>query len=504
MTASGRSRPYKVRCRTQDCGACPAPREGGVQVGEYSARSAEPFRSEQYAYTLGVQAYIFGFPYVYLPSLRWDWVARPKPPNELSLSAPINHFSHVRRLADASYRSGGSPNQDTLYSMAWVDVGDEPVILSHPDMGDRYFTFQLASMDSDNFAYVGKRTTGGKAGSFAIVGPGWKGRLPAGVKALPASRTPSVLIFGRTLIDGPADAKTVNALQDQYTLVPLSFWGRKDATLPSSRDVWKPFDPKTDPLAEWRTMNRAMTENPPEARLAKLVELFSSVGVGPGQDLDTLDEATKRGLARAAVDGRKLLASAINSGQLGKRLNNWSIPPSTFGRAGLVDDFLLRGSLQCMGGIISNDAEEAVYYNTTMDGAGQTFDGARNYSIRFAPANCRTSTAGLDDLHSEHLTRRGQGVQLVAHTPGRRIHAGHSRTTPLIRNDCVGSFPRAGSAVGSRNLVRVGRRATAERQASCGQAQLPGRRLITRRSAPASPATDPPHRTASPARRAVR
>jgi hypothetical protein len=356
----------------------------GTGVSAQEAENKTDWR-EQYAYTLGVQAYIFGFPYVYLPSLRWDWVARPKPPNELSLSAPINHFSHVRRLADASYRSGGSPNQDTLYSMAWVDVGDEPVILSHPDMGDRYFTFQLASMDSDNFAYVGKRTTGGKAGSFAIVGPGWKGRLPAGVKALPASRTPSVLIFGRTLIDGPADAKTVNALQDQYTLVPLSLWGREGATLPSSRDVWRPFDPKTDPLAEWRTMNRAMTENPPEARLAKLVELFSSVGVGPGQDLDTLDEATKRGLARAAVDGRKLLASAINSGQLGKRLNNWSIPPSTFGRAGLVDDFLLRGSLQCMGGIISNDAEEAVYYNTTLDGAGQTLDGARNYSIRFAP-----------------------------------------------------------------------------------------------------------------------
>jgi hypothetical protein len=132
-------------------------------------------------------------------------------------------------------------------------------------------------------------------------------------------------------------------------------------------------------------MNRAMTENPPEARLAQLVELFSNVGVGPGQDIDKLDEATRRGLARAAVDGRKLLENAINSGQLGKRVNNWSIPPSTFGRAGLVDDFLLRGSLQCLGGIISNEAQEAVYYNTTLDGAGQTFDGARNYSIRFAP-----------------------------------------------------------------------------------------------------------------------
>jgi hypothetical protein len=103
---------------------------------------------EHYAYTLGMQAYIFGFPYVYLPSLRWDWVTRPKSSDELPLYAPVNHFSHVRTLADASYRGGGSPNQDTLYSAAWLDVAKEPVILSHPDMGDRYFAFQLAGIDS--------------------------------------------------------------------------------------------------------------------------------------------------------------------------------------------------------------------------------------------------------------------------------------------------------------------------------------------------------------------
>jgi len=357
----------------------PPARAGGVQA------AAKIDWREQYAYSLGVQAYVFGFPYVYLPSLRADWVTRPKSPDELPLYAPINHFSHVRTLADASYRGGGSPNQDTLYSTAWLDVGKEPVILSHPDMGDRYFAFELAGVDSDNFAYVGKRTTGGRAGSFAIVGPGWKGELPAGVNALAPSLTPTVLIFARTLIDGPADAKTVNALQDQYTLIPLSLWGKKDAVLPASREVWQPFDPKTDPLAEWRTMNRAMTENPPEARLAKLVELFARIGVGPGQDIDQMDDATKRGLARAAVDGRQLIKAAIDSGQLGRQVNNWNIPPRTLGRAGLVDDFMLRASIQAMGGILSNELEETVYYNTTKDSAGQTFDSGKNYTIRFAP-----------------------------------------------------------------------------------------------------------------------
>lgn len=340
---------------------------------------------ENYAYTLGVQAYVFGFPYVYLPTLRWMWVTHPGPAGGLSPSAPLNHFHHVRNLADASYRDGGSPNNDTLYSVAWVDLGKEPVILSHPDMGDRYFTFELACVDSDNFAYVGNRTTGGKAGSFALVGPNWKGKLPKGVKALPPSRTPTVLIFGRILVDGTADVPAVNKLQDQCMLIPLSFWGKKDAQLPASRDVWQPFDAKSDPLAEWKTMNRAMTENPPEARLAKLLEQFAKIGVGPNQDVDKMDEATKRGLARAAADGRELLKSAIDSGQLGKHVNNWNIPPRIFGRAGLADDFLVRGALQCMGGIIANEPEEAVYYNTTKDGAGQTFDGTKQYTMRFAP-----------------------------------------------------------------------------------------------------------------------
>lgn len=358
-----------------------------LHPGTASAQSA-PAKSdwrEDYAYTLGMQAYVFGFPYVYLPSLRWSWVTVPKPPGSITPYAPLNHFYNVRDLATAAYRDGGAPNNDTLYSIAWVDVSKEPIILSHPDLGRRYFTFELAGIDSDNFAYVGTRTTGSKAGSFAVVGPHWKGTLPAGVTALPASRTNAVLIFGRTLVDGESDLPAVRALQDQYTLIPLSLWGKKGAVLPESRDVWKPFDPKTDPLAEWKTMNRAMTDDPPEPRLAKLVELFGKVGVGRGKQLDQLDEATTRGLARAAVDGRKMLNEVIRSGDLGTRVNGWNIPPAAMGRAGLSDDFLLRASLQCLGGIIANDPAEAIYFNTASDAAGQPLDGAKRYVLRFPP-----------------------------------------------------------------------------------------------------------------------
>jgi len=103
---------------------------------------------------------------------------------------------------------------DTLYSVTWLNVGKAPIILSHGDMGDRYFTLEIASMNSDNFAYVGASTTGSAAGSFAITGRDWKGVLPHGVKVLPPSPTDAVLFFGRSAVKGPKDVAAVHKLQD--------------------------------------------------------------------------------------------------------------------------------------------------------------------------------------------------------------------------------------------------------------------------------------------------
>ena len=164
----------------------------------------------EYAYTTGMQAFIYGFPYIYNAKLRHDWVTSKRDPAVVPYAA-VNHFWHAARVMDASYRDGGCPNNDTLYSLAWLDLGEEPVILSHPDMGDRYFTFELMGFSSDNYDYVGQRTTGSKAGHFAICGPGWQGNLPPGVRAILPAPTPWILLLGRTLVDGDADLPAARA-----------------------------------------------------------------------------------------------------------------------------------------------------------------------------------------------------------------------------------------------------------------------------------------------------
>ncbi|MDQ6437946.1 DUF1254 domain-containing protein [Mesorhizobium sp. LHD-90] len=362
---------------------------GGTAYAQTPTTVATNDWREEYAYTLGVQAYVYAFPLTYLSKLRYEWTNVP----DSSFYASLNHFHHKKVLANhINYTSGGSPNQDTLYSWGWLDLRQGPVALTHPDMGDRYFTFEIADMFSDNFAYVGKRTTGGAAGAFAILPPGWSGSLPPDIKSSFQSPTRFALVFGRTLVNDEADVAAVNKLQDQYRMIPLALWGQLDPQIPEGRDVFKPYDTANDPLGDWRTINRAWAENPlPKDRDADLVRLFGEIGIGPAftaESIDKLPEPTRQGLARAAATARPMLNAMLATGAYkSKMVNDWMYPPKTFGSAGLYGDFIVRAAGQCLGGIISNDPDEAVYLFTFSDVQGQPLVGGRRYSMQFKADN---------------------------------------------------------------------------------------------------------------------
>ncbi|MGF6756336.1 hypothetical protein P3T16_003743 [Paraburkholderia sp. GAS42] len=338
---------------------------------------------EEYAYAIGIQAYVFGYPWVHGATIRYQWITQNI--NDDTAYMPVDHFWHAPRLVTARWRDGGTPNNDTLYSLAWVDLSKEPLILHVPDTGERYYTIQLTGMDSDNFAYVGQRSTGNKAGNYAIVGPDWKGVLPKGVTALPPSPTPWALLWGRTLVNGTEDIPAAKALMHQYQLTPLSLWGKTNARVPERRDVWAPVDPATDPLAHWKTMNRAMTENPPAERDATLLKVFATIGIGPGMDVDKMDEPTRRGLIRAAREGWRILNATASTAYHMKTLpGGWRYSPTTFGRTTPADDFLVRGGLQSLIGLVANDPAESIYLSARTDTQGRMLDGDRRYVMHFA------------------------------------------------------------------------------------------------------------------------
>ena len=335
---------------------------------------------EEYAYAIGMSALIYGFPYVYGAQTRHKWVTQPQDPEHVPYAA-VNHFWHAPGVLDATYQDGGCPNNDTMYSVAWVDLSSEPVILSHPDLGDRYFSFELASMSSDNFDYVGQRTTGSEPGHFLIAGPGWHGDVPEGVTATLPSPTPWMLCLGRTLVDGADDVAAVRAIQAQYTLTPLSLWGNSGATVPERRDVLEPIDGSTDPLGPWKTLNRVLAENPPPEHHEVLLRQFAGIGVGPGLDPDEQPDSVKKGLGRAFSTGVQLLSTQFLSGEWATVVNGWRYPPGNEGRAG--DDFLLRAADQSLAGIVANDPAEAVYLVNMTDSSGAAFSSDGRYELQF-------------------------------------------------------------------------------------------------------------------------
>jgi hypothetical protein len=344
-----------------------------------TAQPAHPDWRTEFAYTAGVQAFIYGFPYISYAQLRHAWVTVERDPEVVPYAA-VNHFWHAGRLLDASYRDGGSPSTDTLYSLAWVDLGDGPVILSHPDMGERYFTFQLAGFTSDNFGYVGQRTTGAEAGDFAIVGPGWHGDLPAGVQRVETAPTPWILVLGRTAVDGAADLPAARALQQQYRLTPLNLWGVADAIVPERRDVYAPA-PASDPLAPWKTLNAMLAENPPPPHHGLVLDQLRDIGIGPGLDVEAQPAVIKEALARAAAAGTALVRLQFISGDWASQVNGWRYPPPEVGRFG--DDFLKRAADQCLAGIAANDPAESVYLLNFQDGAGHPFAPQGRYELPF-------------------------------------------------------------------------------------------------------------------------
>src|SRR5215468_9095990 len=189
---------------------------------------------ETYAYSLGIEAYIWGFPWIYLSQLAWLWTS----PEGKAITggkapwAPMNSFWHAPRVAAPGNSTGGSPNADTLYSVAWLDLSREPLILSVPAVVDRFYAIQMAGIDSDNFAYVGTVATGTAANNYLIAGPGWVGQAPRDVlDVLPRSRTPVAFVLGRTeVFGGEQDAIIARGLQHGYRLTPLSLW--LDPSLP--------------------------------------------------------------------------------------------------------------------------------------------------------------------------------------------------------------------------------------------------------------------------------
>ena len=217
-----------------------------------------------------VDAYIYGYPMVTLEMTRRRLTNVTKADET---RAPMGQIVKMRSYPDASYRDITGPNADTLYTTAFFDVGDEPWVLSAPDMKGRYFMLPFLDGWTSVFAVPGSRTTGTQAQTFLITGPGWSGTVPAGMTQL-KSKTSLVWLIGRIYCTGtPEDYAEVHALQDQFKLQPLSSWG-KDYTPPPgevdpSVDMKTPTRDQVNGLSAVKFFTRRLPTSLSETRLTR-------------------------------------------------------------------------------------------------------------------------------------------------------------------------------------------------------------------------------------------
>lgn len=329
------------------------------------------------AYQLGLSAYVWGYPLVRMERVMRDYIDVPDPKPPTSYRAPLNRIGWARELATPAALDMPTANNDTTYLSAVVDLSTEPYLLSVPDLGDRYYVVDTFNMWQELEHYIGRRVTGTKAGRFALVGPGWKGTLPPGVKRLDI-KTSKVWLWGRMRVSVGEDMKKVHALQDGFDLRPLSALDNKDWKAPQASLAPLP-DIGDDPLGFYKHLGAVLKDNPVRPEDKGLAMQFERIGLtDKGFDAGKLNDSQRKGLLRAIQDAPLIAVSAMSSSS--EERAGWSYVRG-------LDDFGFDYPLRALvaGPYLGGQGEkEAVYPLRYTDSSNQPLDGKNDYVVKFS------------------------------------------------------------------------------------------------------------------------
>ncbi len=331
---------------------------------------------------LGRQAWIYGFPLLEFARVRKEQTSVACPDRQGN--SPLNSFSNAPTFPSPESRTVVAPNTDTLYSIAHLDLGHGPIVLSHPPMGRRYFSLQLLDPYTNVIGFIGSRATGSKAGRFAIA---WREKPARTEPRMPVieSRYRRVWVIGRTLATDRADQREAYRKMKRYGLARL---GRKPRSFARDCDPGEPGELPTPTDGERfiAKLNRKLASNPPPKRDRPLLDELASVGVGPGLDPD------EAGLSPAALDALHASVSAeatsfpttarLAALQQAIAQGGWLLPADNIGDYGT--DYEFRATIAILG-LGANTPDEAIYPTALTDSTGALLNGSSDYRITFAP-----------------------------------------------------------------------------------------------------------------------
>lgn len=340
--------------------------------------------TKQEAYEIGMEAYHYFYPLITMDLTRR--VCTNYKSGEKPGFGPVNTFHHLRQFPPADFRVVVRPNFDTLYTIAWVDITKEPMIVLIPNTNGRYYLLPMLDMWSNVFAVPGKRTTGTEAQQYAIVSQGWTGELPEAVEKI-ESPTPYFWIIGRIQTNGVEDYPAVNEIQDGFKIVPLSQWGK--TVQPVEAVIDPTVDMKTDPLKQINSMSASqyfsygaelIKINSPQVTDWSTIARLQRIGIERGKsfDINNVSVAIQAGLQKAVIDGLKIMMEKLPT--LARIENGWQMNTDTMGVYG---NYYLKRAIVAMVGLGANQPEDAIYPMNVFDANGKPLEGKNNYVLHF-------------------------------------------------------------------------------------------------------------------------
>lgn len=332
--------------------------------------------------SIAVDAYIYAYPLVLMEISKRIMTnyAQPDPDGK---GAPINQFSHKKTFPDATFTDVVSPNADTLYSILWYDVTEEPLIIEVPASNGRYFLLPALDMWTDVFMSPGSRTTGNNKQTYALASANWKGNLPPNVSLI-YSPTNVGWMIGRYSAKGKEDFPNVWELQKQLTATPLSIYGT-DKPLPTSI-----IDPNIDKTAPVQQIEKLTAEqyfqmfcaisanNKPHANDYPILAQMRRIGIIPGQLFKTSDPRIAEAINEAPRKAKERISMALQN--MGKIVNGWHVNLLSVGTYGT--DYLQRATIAYKG-LGANVVQDAIYPMATADSSNKVFNSKNKYMVHF-------------------------------------------------------------------------------------------------------------------------
>ena len=350
----------------------------------FARMSAEQVRETE-VYTLGVQAVLWGMQWV-KAGQAFRMFARPLPAGQARSPYDnnphgIDIWGHAQKLLNADFRTIETPNTETLYSTALVDLQNGPVVVVHPDYGDRYFRTSIWDLHSETHT-ISQKQDGSKPPPYAIVRVGWQGEVPQGLKMITV-RSRYVGLFPHVAVYGDDDLPMVHALQKGLKLIALGDWGKSNAELQPGepmRPLRRP-DAKTPNellfLEELCETLKDITIRDDEVGFARQLQDIG-ITLKDGFQVDRLDAATVTGLKRAVLDGQTLAAHQARTVSPIQPRGTWAV---SFDQTSL-DNWLNRAGTG-FGYVWGDLASEILYPMARTDGDGQPLTGKNRYVLHF-------------------------------------------------------------------------------------------------------------------------